>query len=119
MSKITDPHYLRTSQYKDSNNLSSRANLHKDFGTNPLPWQQWLREKIQLPEKANILELGSGPGYFWTETANTIPAGWRIILTDISGGMLEESRGVLKAKNQITHVINDAQEICCRFFDKR
>lgn len=111
MNKITDPKYLSSDQYKDSSNLSKRASIHKLYGTNPADWQKWLMGKIILPENALILELGSGPGYLWVENQKTIPVGWKIVLTDISGGILEEARGILGGKNQFDHIIHDAQEI--------
>jgi ubiquinone/menaquinone biosynthesis C-methylase UbiE len=111
MRDITNPDYLRTDQYKDSGNLSKRASFHRIFGTNPVGWQQWLMGMIDLPDEALILELGTGPGYFWEENEKTIPVGCKFILTDISGGMLEEARGVLRGKDQVSYTITDAQEI--------
>jgi len=111
VNNITDPAYLRTDQYKNSGNLSKRANFHRIYGTNSVNWHKWLMGKMNLPENALILELGSGPGYFWEENKKTIPVGWEIVLTDISGGMLEEARSVLKGKTQFMYSINDAQEI--------
>ena len=46
MNKITDPEYLREEQYSDSGNLEKRASLHRDFGTNPLNWQNWLYSQL-------------------------------------------------------------------------
>jgi SAM-dependent methyltransferase len=111
MNKITDPEFLRTDQYKDSSNLSKRANLHQDYGTNPANWQRWIYNLIRLPSDAAMLDLGCGPGYFWKENENAVPAGWNIYLTDISGGMLGESRDVLKGKNRLFYIVCDAQEI--------
>jgi hypothetical protein len=63
---------------------------------------------IDLPYEALILELGTGPGYLWKENQKTIPVGWRLILTDISRGILEEARGVLRGKTQFSYIITDA-----------
>jgi ubiquinone/menaquinone biosynthesis C-methylase UbiE len=46
----------------------------------------------RLPEKANILELGCGPGVLWKECAGRIPAGWTITLSDLSAGMLDAAQ---------------------------
>jgi ubiquinone/menaquinone biosynthesis C-methylase UbiE len=54
-------------------------------------WFQWLFGQLPLPEKSNILELGSGPGDLWVENWSKIPAGWNILASDLSPGMVEES----------------------------
>ena len=90
MSKFTDQQYLKSEQYKDSSNLDARVEIHKRFSTNPYGWFNWVFDNlIKLPEDANILELGCGPGYLWKENISRIPAGWRIILSDLSSGMLD------------------------------
>ena len=90
MSKLTDQQYLKTDQYKDSSNLDARAAIHQRFSTNPQGWFNWVFDELaQLPEHANLLELGCGVGTMWKECASRIPAGWVITLTDLSDGMLD------------------------------
>ncbi len=90
MSKFTDQQYLKTDQYKDSSNLDTRVAIHQRFSTNSYGWCNWVFDNlIKLPENANILELGCGPGYLWKENISRIPAGWRITLSDLSSGMLD------------------------------
>lgn len=90
MSRFTDQQYLKTDQYKDSSNLDARVTIHQRFSTNPYGWMNWVFDSLlKLPEDANILELGCGPGYLWKENANRIPAGWRITISDLSPGMLD------------------------------
>lgn len=90
MSKFTDQHYLKSDQYKDSSNLEARIELHRRFSTNPYGWCRWVFDALlKLPANARILELGCGPGLLWKENAGRIPAGWNIILSDLSPGMLD------------------------------
>ena len=90
MSKFTDQQYLKTEQYRDSSNLDTRVAIHQRFSTNSYGWCNWVFDNlIKLPEDANILELGCGPGYLWKENISRIPAGWRITLSDLSSGMLD------------------------------
>ena len=42
-------------------------------------------------------ELGCGTGLFWASNARRIPPGWRPILSDLSDGMLRETRHNLAA----------------------
>lgn len=90
MTKFSDQEYLRAHQYKDASNLNARVAIHKQFSTNPYGWMNWVFDQLlKLPEDANILELGCGPGYLWQESISRIPAGWRITLSDFSPGMLD------------------------------
>jgi ubiquinone/menaquinone biosynthesis C-methylase UbiE len=93
MSKITDPQYLKTEQYKDASNLNARVEIHRRFSTNAYGWNRWVFDALEtLPQQARVLELGCGPAYLWAENADRIPAGWNITLSDLSDGMLDEAR---------------------------
>ena len=90
MSKFTDQQYLKSDQYRDSSNLDARVVIHQRFSTNSYGWFRWVFDTLlKLPEKAKILELGSGHGLLWKENINRIPAGWDITLSDLSSGMLD------------------------------
>ena len=90
MSKFTDQQYLTTDQYKDSSNLDARVTIHQRFSTNSYGWFRWIFDTLlKLPENARILELGCGQGLLWKENLDRIPAGWKIILSDLSSGMLD------------------------------
>lgn len=90
MSKFTDPQYLKTEQYRDPSNLDARVELHRRFRTNPYGWFPWVFDTLEtLPDPARVLELGCGPGYMWKECIDRIPAGWSIILSDLSDGMID------------------------------
>ena len=92
MQSLTDPKYLVKSQYKDSSNLDARITLHQKFSTNPQGWPNWVFDQLlQLPDNANIMELGCGSGVLWKETSQRIPAGWTITLSDLSDGMLDSA----------------------------
>ncbi len=99
-------------QYKDDANLNARIQLHKQFSTNPLPWQKWIFEQLDIPAQATILDLGCGPGTFWVENQGKIPAGWEITLTDFSEGMLEAAQKNLQDTGHTFRFrIVDAQDI--------
>lgn len=88
----TDRRYLLTEQYRDGANLGARAGLHERFGTNPYGWQRWVFDRLDLPPGGRVLELGCGPGWLWRENRERIPAGWRVVLGDLSVGMVGEAR---------------------------
>jgi ubiquinone/menaquinone biosynthesis C-methylase UbiE len=90
MPNFTDPTYLCTDQYRDAANLNARIALHQRFSTNPQGWFPWVWETLaQLPRQASVLELGCGAGSLWIACPERIPAGWSLILSDFSPGMLD------------------------------
>jgi len=90
MSKFTDPHYLKTDQYRDPSNLDARVVIHQRFSTNPYGWFRWVFDTLtKLPDGVRILELGCAHALLWKENVNRIPAGWKVTLSDLSSGMLD------------------------------
>jgi ubiquinone/menaquinone biosynthesis C-methylase UbiE len=90
----TDSARILREQYKDGSNLSARFRLHQRFSTNRYGLMRWILDRIQIPENARVLELGCGTGILWRGSAK-VPPGWRAILTDMSDGMLRETRAHL------------------------
>ena len=97
-------------QYKDSANLSARADLHQRFSTNPLKWQLWVFDQFDLPDGSKILEVGSGPGYLWHQNHLRLKE-WDICLSDLSAGMLQEAKTALGSYGGFRYAINDACNI--------
>lgn len=111
MSKSTDSIYLKKHQYRDSSNLSVRANIHQDYSTNPKKWQHWIFEQIDLSADARALEIGCGPGYLWRENSQSVYISDHLILSDLSEGMLEEAREALSKFSSFSYTVIDAQDI--------
>ena len=94
MNNQPDQEYL-INQYRNSSNLNARAGLHTRFSTDQYPWFQWVFDHFEVPNNGQILELGCGTGTLWRENLGRIPYDWRVILTDVSQGMLQESENAL------------------------
>lgn len=93
MSRTTDPNYLRSEQYNNTDKLAARIRLHRRFSTNPVNIYHWMFDHLlehTLVQPNRILELGCGRGDLWHENAARIPDAWEITLTDFSPGMLED-----------------------------
>ena len=73
-------------QYATPDNLLARRHLHERFGTAPVAWEQWLRDAMDLGDRA--LELGCGPGRLW----KTVPHDAAVFLSDRSTGMAGAAR---------------------------
>ena len=103
---------MRRSQYRDGGKLAARQRLHRDYAQTALPWQRFVFQQLRLPAHSRILEVGCGPGALWGENLQLIPGGWRITLTDLSPGMLEEAERALSAISpQLTMQVADAREL--------
>ncbi len=80
------------SQYQNASNISARIRLHSLYSQNPQGWFPWLMEQCGLQDGMEVLELGSGSGNLWTENRDRIPDNIRIVVSDISEGMLRDAR---------------------------
>lgn len=111
MSTLTTQEYLR-SQYRDSSNLSARADLHIRFSTEKYPWFHWVFDHFDIPDSGRVLELGCGMGLLWRDNLERIPRGWSVIVTDASQGMVREAeQNLLDTGLDITFGKVDAQSI--------
>jgi ubiquinone/menaquinone biosynthesis C-methylase UbiE len=90
--KFTDPNYLQNDQYRNADNLNARIAIHERFSTNPRGWFPWMWDVLaELPAEAKVLELGCGSGAMWMACPERIPAGWSLIISDFSAGMLDSA----------------------------
>ena len=108
---FTDQHHLRKDQYRDSSNLASRISLHGSFSVNPIPWQEWVFSQIDLPDEAEILELGCGSGNLWTENKPLDGEIWSLLLTDLSLGMVRETIGSVQQWRHVLGAVADAANL--------
>jgi SAM-dependent methyltransferase len=111
-SQMLDQGYLLSEQYKDATKLRARVLLHERFSTNEYGWMLWVFDHFGFPAGGLILELGCGAGAQWMENADRLPSDWRVVLSDLSAGMVEEARGVLRHSRLICEfVVADGQRV--------
>lgn len=79
-------------QYQNASNISSRINLHQLYSKNPLGWFSWIYNQCEITSGMNILEIGCGDGAMWTSNIDRLPSTVHITLSDISEGMLRDTR---------------------------
>lgn len=112
MGRIQDQNYLQTHQYKDDAKLGVRIKLHRLFSTNQYSWFRWVFDHLTIPSKANVLELGCGPGDVWLENMDRLPRDWTIALTDFSQGMVEKAgQNLCSQPHGFQYAVVDAQRI--------
>jgi ubiquinone/menaquinone biosynthesis C-methylase UbiE len=90
---------LRTEQYGDETNLATRGAFNERFSTREDTPQEWLRERIRrdLPDDADLVEVGCGHGRLWT---GDTPTDWTTLLTDVSPGMVVAARDAVAARDR-------------------
>lgn len=89
------------SQYQNATNISARINLHKLYSVNQTGWFPWLYKQCGLKENQKVLELGCGNGAIWKENFKKIPDDTSMVLSDISEGMLRDTkRELLELENR-------------------
>jgi ubiquinone/menaquinone biosynthesis C-methylase UbiE len=78
-------------QYADSRKLAARARLHREYSVAETGWFSWIAAQLPLKPGDRVLDIGCGPGWFWAEIADALPAGLDLTLADLSAGMVEEA----------------------------
>lgn len=77
-------------QYVTSARLETRISIHEKYSRNKQPFGEWIVSHYHLTQGEQVLELGCGTGSMWQ--GFELPAGCRLILTDLSPGMLDTAR---------------------------
>lgn len=98
-------------QYRTSNNLSARVQLHQRFSTNPEPWFAWVFDRMDIAPGNRILEVGGGHGLLWRENVTRLPAKARIVVTDLSPGMVAQAAAGLPTNANFHFAQVDAQQL--------
>jgi ubiquinone/menaquinone biosynthesis C-methylase UbiE len=96
-------------QYRTNTNLRARIDLHERFSTSAVSYPRWVFDGYAFGDEADVLELGCGDGNIWRENLDRIPDGWRLILSDLSPGMVEAARGAIGDRAE--YVVADVQEL--------
>ncbi len=79
-------------QYQNATNISARINLHSLYSQNKQGWFPWIFQQLGLKPKMKVLEIGCGDGALWKSNMKDIPDEIEITLSDVSEGMLRDTR---------------------------
>ena len=102
---------ILTKQYKNSKNLDIRQSFHQNYGTNPIEYKSWIRSKMTFFKGCRILELGCGTGSLWRREAELIDSFSELVLSDISEGMVEETKKSYAEQKNVTCEVFDILDI--------
>ena len=106
-------------QYASPGNLSARISIHAKYSVNKQGFGNWIAEHYPISDGARVLELGCGTGENWLGQGALIEKCSKMILTDLSEGMLAKAKDTLKRYSGIEYAVADIQDIPCpdRSFD--
>ena len=98
-------------QYATSKGLDTRITFHDKYSTNKLGYSPWLISNYDIRKGMKVLELGCGTGTLWLGHDELIAKCDKLVLTDLSEGMLEKAKGNLREKDNVEYRIEDIQNL--------
>ena len=98
-------------QYASAGNLNKRISIHEKYSVNRQGFGNWIASHCPVREGMSVLELGCGTGQFWLNREELIGKCSRIVLTDLSEGMLRTARETLKRYTSTEYAAADIQRI--------
>lgn len=108
--KINDTDNVKR-QYATTSNLNTRISIHDKYSTNKMGFGNWIVSNYQIHNGAKVLELGTGTGYMWKDKSSLINKCFKLIVSDISEGMLESAKENIGFHNNIEYKTIDIQKI--------
>ncbi|MHB0924609.1 MAG: class I SAM-dependent methyltransferase [Bellilinea sp.] len=111
MDPISDQDYLKKEQYRKSDRLDARVQLHRRFSTNPTVYFEWMYDHLQLQSNMRVLEAGCGTGELWRANLQRLPDGLKITLFDLSTGMAADTRTTVSNDSRFNLSSADAQHL--------
>lgn len=87
-----DKEFLAQEAYDDAAALNTREHIQEHYGSHQEPWHRWLWEHMHSRPGMRWLDLGCGPAHLWWKQAGVLPEDSRVVLTDLSPGMVRAAR---------------------------
>jgi len=111
MSRANDGDIVKF-QYNSDKNLNARQALHTDFCTNKYGWFNWVFDQYKFKPNSRVIEFGCGNGAIWANNRNRIPKNIKVVITDLSEGMLNSTKDNLSSLEEIIdYSVMDIQNI--------
>ncbi|MBE5818731.1 MAG: class I SAM-dependent methyltransferase [Clostridiales bacterium] len=101
----------QSEQYKTATNLNIRISIHQKYSVNKQGISNWIVSHYDFKPNSHVLELGCGTGAMWKDNPQLIAQCNELVLTDISEGMLKETKVLLEQYNNICYKVVDAINI--------
>ena len=98
-------------QYKTSSGLDTRISFHEKYSTNQLGYTNWVVSNYEIFEGMKVLEIGCGTGSLWMGRDDMLSKFGKLVLTDLSEGMLETARENIGDKANVVFQVADIQDL--------
>ena len=98
-------------QYSNDSKLSTRLQLHEKHSTNKQGFGPWVYEQYCLAPGCSALELGCGNAGQWKSNISRLPAGCKLVLSDISEGMLAAAKDGFPPMDNVSFRVVDIQDM--------
>ena len=98
-------------QYAVPKGLDTRLTFHDKYSTNRHGYGAWLVSHYDIRDGMTVLEIGCGTGSLWLGRENIVSRCRRLILSDLSEGMLETAKKNLGERDNIEYRKADIQAL--------
>ncbi len=98
-------------QYKTSKGLDTRISFHDRYSTNKQGYGNWIVSNYEINDGMTVLELGCGTGSIWMGRDDVLDRFGRLVLTDLSEGMLNTARENVGNRDNIQYFTADIQDL--------
>ena len=98
-------------QYKTSVGLSTRLSFHDKCSTNKQGYGNWIVSNYKIEDGMKALELGCGTGSIWMGRDELLEKCGKLVLTDLSEGMLETAKINIGERDNVEYRHADIQDL--------
>lgn len=110
MSEINDTEVVKQ-QYANASNLNVRISIHDRYSTNKIGFRNWIVSNYRIDKGMKVLELGCGTGTVWKDRETIINSCSKLVLSDLSEGMVAAAKENLSDYDNIEYRVLDIQKI--------
>ncbi|MDT8307805.1 MAG: class I SAM-dependent methyltransferase [Anaerolineae bacterium] len=92
MDEQQDKDFLAQVAYDDAAALNTRDHIQEHYGSHSQSWYRWVSAHLHARPGMRWLDMGCGPGHLWWRERAHLAAGSKVLLTDLSSGMVAAAR---------------------------
>ena len=98
-------------QYAVPKGLDIRQTFHEKYSVNRQGYGEWLVSNYDIQGGMTVLEIGCGTGSIWIGRENIVSGCGKLVLTDLSEGMLETAEKNLGERDNVEYKKADIQSL--------
>ena len=98
-------------QYAVPKGLDTRLTFHEKYSTNKQGYGPWLVSNYDIRDGMRVLEIGCGTGSLWLGHESIVSRCGKLVLTDLSEGMIETAKRNLGERENTEYRKADIQEL--------